>query len=259
MEFTKISLAANLVPDYVGKPASAESGWELEISSFGQVLASVPLGTISVSKTYSYARRLPVPKAEQQFFIGPVPLIASAEVTGTVGITLGFGYTFDEFAAYPTAGYLFGGSITPFANANLSLYAGVGTSLFSVGIFGTLEFFDEQLPFLAGTAIAVKDNGFSSGNVEFVVKQGLEIRNVFKGPQGTIGLYAKYTEPKVVTCNWGFIKGKCIKFKEKKKTYNLWRSPRAFVLDDVLWNNYDNNQQLDVVMLQGGSPLYFTL
>ncbi|MCB1998920.1 MAG: hypothetical protein KDG57_24090, partial [Rhodoferax sp.] len=257
-DFVRMAFSADLVPDHRGKPAAAENGWQLEIASGGQTLAAVPRSTATPARTYSYARRLPVPEAKREFFIGPVPLIAGAEVTGMVGMRLAVGYTFDSSAAYPTPGYLLGATVTPFANADLTVFAGVGNRLYSAGVEGVLQFFDEQMIFSAGTAIAVRDDGFSSGDVAFEIQQGLAVRNVFKGPQGLINLYAMYSEPRVVSCSWGFARFKCIRFKERKKTYNLWRTPRAFVLDDVLWDNYDDQQRLGVVILQGGEPLYFT-
>jgi hypothetical protein len=253
-----MGFSADLVPDHLGKPAAAESGWQLEIASGGQVLAAVPPSTVTPSTTYSYARRLPVPEAKREFFIGPVPLIAGAEVTGTVGMRLALGYTVGGNAPYPAPAYQLGATVTPFANADLTVFAGVGNRLYSAGVEGVLQFFDEQMIFSAGTAIAVRDDGFSSGDVAFEIQQGLAVRNVFKGPQGLINLYAKYSEPRVVSCSWGFARFKCIRFKERKKTQNLWRSPRAFVLDDMLWDNFDNQQRLGVVILQGGEPLYFT-
>lgn len=257
-DFVRMAFSADLAPEHLGKPATAESGWQLEIASGGQTLAAVPLNTASPTTTYSYARRLPVPEAKREFFIGPVPMIAGAEVTGMVGMRLAVGFTFDRTAVYPTPGYLLGASVTPFANADLTVFAGVGNRLYSAGVEGVLQFFDEQMIFTAGTAIAVRDDGFSSGDVAFEIQQGLAVRNVFNGPQGLINLYAKYSEPRVVSCSWGFAKFKCVRFKERKKTYNLWRTPRAFVLDDVLWDNYGDNQRLGVVILQGGEPLYFT-
>ena len=256
--FVGMSFVADLVPDYRGLPSAAASGWQLEISSGNVTLAAVPPSTVSPSRTYSYARRLPVPEAKRDFFIGPVPLTAGAELTGTVGIEVAVGYGITPTSVYPIAGYELGASVRPFANADVTVYAGVGNRLYSAGVEGVLQFFDEQMRFSAGTAIAVANDGHAGGDVAFEIRQGLAVRNTFKGPQGLINLYARYSEPRVVTCSWGFAKFKCIRFREKKAVQNLWRTPRAFVLDDVLWDNYDAQQRLGVVIPADGVPLYFT-
>ena len=118
-----------------------------------------------------------------------------------------------------------------------------------------LTLLDERLELFGGTEIDVLDLGNQSGTAEFLINQGLKISNAFTGPQGALNLYAKYTVPKVVTCNWGFIKGICLTTATIKATKNIWRSPALFKLDDILYEKY--GAQLDVVAMDGQQPMYF--
>jgi hypothetical protein len=252
IEFASVTVMAQLVPDYAGKPASEESGYTVEVRFLNQVLSSVdaPPGVVP-TVSVSYSKEAPDPNLEQQFFVGPVPLIAGASVAGNFGIEYHFGFT--EPPA--DANYTYGSQLGPFANVEASLYAGVGTKLFSVGVEGVLTLLDERLELFGGTEIDVLDLGNQSGTAEFLINQGLKISNAFTGPQGALNLYAKYTVPKVVKCNWGFIKGICLTTASIKATKNIWRSPALFKLDDILYEKY--GAQLDVVAMDGQQPMYF--
>lgn len=251
-DFMSVTVRAQMVPDYAGKPAEEESGYTVELRFLNQLLHSAYLPPGSPpSVSISFSKEAPAPdesKVPRQYFIGPVPVDAGASVAGNFGVEYAFAFT------DPPA-YTFGNQVSPFVNVDATLYAGVGTSFFSAGVEGVLTLLDERLEFFSGTTIDVLDLGYGSGIAEFLINQGQEITNVFTGPIGALNLYAKYTVPKVVTCNWGFIKGKCVKNRTIKATKNIWNSGPLFELRDVLYE--DNDVEFDVVVMNGQEPMYF--
>lgn len=250
-DFMSVTVRAQMVPDYAGKPAAEESGYTVELRFVDQLLNSIDLPPGSPpAVSISYSKDAPDPALEQQFFVGPVPVIAGASVSGNFGVEYEFIFTVPN-----ESDYTFGNQVSPFANVEATLFAGVGTKLFSAGVEGVLTLLDERLLLFSGTEIEVLDLGYESGIAEFVITQGQEITNVFTGPRGALNLFAKYTVPKVVTCNWGFVKGVCITNKTIKATKNIWRSPALFTLEDILYEDAD--VQLDVVVINGQQPMYF--
>jgi hypothetical protein len=249
IDFMSVTVIALMVPDYAGKPATETSGYKVELRFLNQVLNSVDLPPGSPpAVSISYSKEAPAPALEQQFFVGPIPLIAGASVAGNLGVEY-------EFLFTSGSTYTYGNQVSPFTNIEATLYAGVGNKLYSAGVEGVLTLLDERLELFSGTEIDVLDLGYQSGVAEFLITQGQKITNVFTGPRGALNLYAKYTVPKVVTCNWGFIKGKCIKNRTIKATKNVWRSPALFTLDDILYDKKD--VQFDVVAMDGQQPMYF--
>lgn len=262
-DFLRITARAQLVPDYFGKPAADESGLSFEIKFLNQVIDSSPpiTGTISGS-LISYSKEV---EKEQQFFIGPVPMIAGGSIGGNLGLELTFGYddlvppVFDTDTT-PVFGsnnsvVSLGSSIGPFANLEAAMFAGVGTKVFAVGVEGVLTLLDERIVYFIGTEIEVIDDGFVSGDVEFIVTQLQKLSNIFTGPQGKLNLFAKYTVPAVRTCKWKFIKFKCIKLATIKATKNIYSTPALFRREDILFE--DPFVQLDVVIVNDQPPAYF--
>ncbi len=260
--FVDVSVTAQLVPDYNGKPFEDETGFTVELRFLNLMLDSIDSGPVSFDTgpaswqaTMSFSKEAPEPPKEKQFFVGPVPMVASASIAGNIGVQ--YEFAFEEDKIFDGRPHLaLGNTVSPFASIEATLSAGVGSPLFSAGVEGVLTLLDERLEFFIGTRIFEHDLGFSSGNAEFIIIQGETLSNVFTGPQGAINLFAKYTVPKVVTCSWGFIKGKCIKAKTIKATKNIWRSPALFRFDDILYDSRD--VLLDVVVLDGKEPMYFT-
>ena len=262
-DFLRITARAQLVPDYSGKPASEQSGLSHEIKFLNQVIDASPPITGSVSGSLiSYSKEI---EKEQQFFVGPVPMIAGGSVGGNLGLELTFGYddlvppVFDTdttpvFGSNNTVVSL-GSSIGPFANLEAGMFAGVGTKVFAVGVEGVLTLLDERIVYFIGTEIEVIDDGFGSGDVEFIVTQLQKLSNIFTGPQGKLNLFAKYTVPAVRTCKWKFIKFKCIKLATIKATKNIYSTPALFRREDILFE--DPFAQLDVVIANGKPPAYF--
>ena len=249
-DFMSVTVRAQLVPDYNGKPDGEESGFTIELRFLNTLLDSVKSGPISSPKldvTYSEEAPAKEEDAEQQLFIGPVPVVAGGVVGGNIGVAYEFNFT-------GSPNLFLGNTAGPLANLEAVLHAGVGTKLFSVGVEGVLTLLEESLEFVIGTAIHEFNSGFSTSPAEFVITQGETLSNVFTGPRGALNLYAKYTVPKLVTCNWGFIKGQCIKAAMIKATKNIWRSPALFELNDILYQNTG-------VQLERGSsgqaPMYY--
>jgi hypothetical protein len=253
-EFMNAVARAQLVPNYAGKPATETTGYKVELSFLGVMLYSKNEAS-SRTDTISFSKEAPDPEKEQQYFVGPVPVVAGASVTGNIGIEFEYGFTNDDGTHGPLN---FGSTVTPFANVEASMHAGVGTVVFSAGVKGVLTLLDERLPlFVGGTYLTVHDDGFSSGNVDFEVNQGATLSNVFTGPQGTLYLYAKYSKPKLVTCTWPFgIKGKCLVIKSVEVTKDIWRSPALFKLNDILLEAALN--KFEVVIIGGAEPTYYT-
>ena len=267
--FVDVSVTTQLVPEYDGRPADDETGFTIELRFLNAMIDSLDPGPVSFDSgpagwqaTMSYSVEAPEPAKEKQFFVGPVPMVASASVAGNIGVQ--YEFVFDEAKFFDNKPYLaIGNSISPFANVEATLSAGVGSALFSAGVEGVLTLLDERLEYFTGTRIDLIEDGYSytaDGNndkvTEFVIYQEDILSNIFTGPQGAINLFAKYTVPKLVTCSWGFIKGKCIKAKSVKATTNIWRSPALFRFDDILDQN--KNVILDVVLIDGKDPQYFT-
>lgn len=274
-DFMRITGRAQLVPDYADKPVAEESGFSYEIVFLNQVIASLPATTLSVTITPgldddeeskdnkkdkendNFSKEV---KKEQQFFVGPVPMIAGGSIGGNFGIEYAFGYGSNgpsffgkDASANPVISV--GTSVGPFANLEASMNAGVGTKAFSVGVEGILTLLEEKLVYFIGTEIETFDDGFTTGDVEFIITQKQELKNIFTGPVGKLNLFAKYTVPKVKTCKWKFIKVKCIKLGTIKATKNIYTTPALFRRTDILFE--DPFLQLDVVLVDGKEPAYF--
>ena len=224
-DFLRITARAQLVPDFLGKPASEQSGFSYEIRFLNQVIDSLPPTTVSVSISPDVGYSKEVEK-EQQFFVGPVPMIAGASIGGNFGIDYTFGYGGDDptlFGSGASANPVIsvGSSIGPFANLEALMFAGVGTKVFTVAVERVVTLLEEKIVYFIGTEIEVIDDGFSSGDVEFLITQLQKLSNIFTGPVGKLNLFAKYTVPKVATCKWKFIKVKCIKLGTIKATKNI--------------------------------------
>lgn len=254
-DFLRITARAQLVPDYLGKPASEQSGFSYEIRFLNQVLEAIPPTTLAISGSLiSYSKEV---KKEQQFFVGPVPLIAGGSIGGNLGLEITIGYANDKAPVFGggNAVVSVGSSIGPFANLEALMFAAVGTVVFAVGVEGVLVLLDERLVYFIGTEIEVIDDGFGSGDVEFMVTQLQKLSNIFTGPQGKLNLFARYTVPAVTTCNWGFVKFTCITLATLKATKNIYSTPALFRREDILFE--DPFAQLNVVIANGQSPAYF--
>ena len=255
IEFMHAVARVQLVPDYVNKSATETSGYKVDLRFLGITLYSKD-ETVSRTDSITFSKEAPDPAKEKQFFVGPIPMVAGASVTGNIGIEFEYGFSSSSDPAPGPIDEL-GAKVTPFANVEASMYAGVGTVVFSAGVEGVLTLLDERLPLFAGISLNVHDDGFSTGNVDFEVNHEVSLSNVFTGPRGTIYLYAKYSKPKFVTCKWPFgVKGKCLVIKTVKVTKDIWRSPALFQLKDVLLELPAN--QFEVVILSGQDPVYYT-
>lgn len=254
-DFVRITVRAQLVPNYLGKPASEKSGFSHEIRFLNQVIDSSPPITGSISASLiSYSKEV---EKEQQFFVGPVPMIAGGSIGGSLGLEYNFGYADDDPPVFGGGNPVvsLGSSIGPFANLEAGMFAGVGTKVFSVGVEGVLTLLDERIVYFIGTEIETIDDGFTTGDVEFMVTQLQKLSNIFTGPQGKLNLFAKYTVPAVRTCKWKFINVKCIKLATIKATKNIYTTPALFRREDILFE--DPFAQLDVVIANSQQPAYF--
>jgi CARDB len=255
-EFMSVISRAQLVPDYAGKPADDNSGFTMELRFAGVLLTTLDLPPNSLpTASVSFSKELPQPPKEFNAFVGPVPVTGGGSVAGNLGIEYQLNFTADPTALSPAKGYTLSDSVSPFVNAEASLFAGIGNSAFSVGVEGVLTLLDERLTLSSGTDIEVFDRGFQSGIAEFVISQGPEIDNDFTGPKGALNLYAKYSVPTVKKCKWGFFTGLCPTIATIKATKEIWSSKALFHLKDILLER--NAVQLDVVVAQGQPPAYF--
>ena len=250
VEFYKVAVRAQLVPDYFGKPPTETSSFRVELLNAGLLLYQVvTLPSSGPELSISFSK-----EAEKTFqaFVGPVPVIGTASVGGNLGIA----YTPVQLITAPSDNfYRLGLSVGPFVNVEAGLSAGVGTPLFSAGVEGVLTLLDERLTFFNGVVIELVDSGFGSGIAEFVITRGQQLINDFTGPKGALNLFAKYTVPAFKKCSWGFVKGLCPGTATLKATKEIWSSKALFHLRDILLENSD--VQLDVVVVQQGEPAYF--
>jgi hypothetical protein len=246
------------VPDYVGKSASEQSGFSYEIIFLNQVIDSLAPTTGSVS--ISLVQFSKEKEAQQQFFVGPVPMIAGATIGGAFGIDYSFGYGGDDpslFGSGASANPVIsvGTEVGPFANLEAGMFAGVGTTVFAAGVEGVVTLLEEKIVYFIGTEIEIIDDGFTSGDTEFIITQLQKLSNIFTGPVGKLNLFAKYTVPQVKTCKWKFIKVNCIVLGTIKATKNIYTTPALFRREDILFE--DPFAVLDVVIVDGQSPAYF--
>jgi hypothetical protein len=263
-DFMRVTARAQLVPDYLNKPVSEKSGFSYEIVFLNQVIASLPPTTVNISVGAEaglefFSKEV---EKEQQFFVGPVPLIAGGSIGGSIGLEYNFGYDDNVPSVFGPAATAnpdirVGTSIGPVAKLEGLLSAGVGTKAFSAGVEGVLAILEEKLVYFIGTEIEIIEDGFSNvdGDVEFIITQKQELSNIFTGPQGKLNLFAKYTVPKVKTCKWKFIKVKCIKLGTIKATKNIYSTPALFKREDILFE--DPFLQLDVVIVDDKPPAFF--
>jgi len=257
-DFLRITARAQLVPDYLGKPASEKSGFSYEIVFLNQVIDALPATTGSVS--ISLVQFSKEKEAQQQFFVGPVPMIAGATIGGSFGIDYSFGYGGDDPSLFGSAASAnpvssVGTSVGPFANLEAGMFAGVGTKVFAVGVEGVVTLLEEKIVYFIGTEIEVIDDGNSSGDVEFIITQLQKLSNIFTGPVGKLNLFAKYTVPQVKTCKWKFIKVQCVVLGTIKAIKNIYTTPALFRREDILFE--DPFAELDVVIVSGQPPAYF--
>jgi hypothetical protein len=249
VEFYKVAVRAQLVPDYFGKPADETSSFRVELINAGLLLYQVvtlPSSGPELSVSFSKEKE----KAFQAF-VGPVPVIGTASIGGNLGIA----YTPVQLITAPSDNfYRLGLSVGPFINAEAGLSAGVGTKLFSAGVEGVLTLLDERLTYFNGVVIELVDSGSQSRPAEFVITRGQQLINDFTGPKGALNLFAKYSVPNT-KCGWKFLVGKCNPINTIKATKEIWSSKSLFHLQDILLENSD--VQLDVVVAQGQPPAYF--
>jgi hypothetical protein len=265
-DFVGITVNAQLVPDYVNKPASEISAYSSEIRFLGLALDVVlpvtpwvsyeQLGNLELIPTdISYSKEV---LKEQQFFVGPVPMVAGGSIGGNIGLSYSIGYSDN---APPVLGggnevVSMGVSIGPFTNLEAGLSIGVGIKVgVTAGVEGVLTLVDERLVYFIGTDIEVIDDGFSSGDVEFIIIPGQKLSNIFTGPKGALNLFVKYPTFKWTTCKAGVVKYKCIKYDKVKRKLNLYTTPALFQREDVLFEN--PFVQLDVVKVSGKPTAYF--
>ena len=271
-DFMGATTGLQLVPDYVNKPNTEQSGVITEIRFLGLVLDASPL-TKPLSTFDLISHDLLTPDLlsyskekdkEYPFFIGPVPMVGNVFVGGNFGLDYSVGFADDAppvltSAVFPGGNPVvsLGASIGPFINLEGGVGVGVGVKGgIVVGVEGALTLLDERIVYFIGTDIEVIDDGYSSGDVEFIITPGQKLSNVFTGPQGALNLFVKYPTFKWSTCKVGIIKYKCIKFDRVKRILNLYTTPALFQREDVLFEN--PFAQLDVVKLSGEPTAYYS-
>jgi len=137
------------------------------------------------------------------------------------------------------------------------MYGGFGSRKFIIaGVEGVLTLLSEELEFFYGVEMELVSVGTGAAPAEFIIKQGPKITNTFTGPQGRINLFAEFPVLKFKKCKIGFIKVRCPAFVRVKVKKNIYTSPAAFRFVDVLYE--DPNAVLDVVLVDGEEPQYFT-
>lgn len=266
-DFVGINVRTQLVPDYLNKPASEESGYNWEIRFLGQVLdyASPVKPLVSFDNlshflltpnTISYTKEIEW-EPKKPIFVGPIPLVPTGFIAGNYGLDYSVGYADD---APPALGgnkvESLGASIGPFANLEAGLSLGIEIKIATVGVEGALTLFDERIVYFIGTDIEVIDDGYSSDDVEFIITPGQKLSNIFTGPQGALKLFVKYPTFTWTTCKVGIIKYRCIRIRDVKRKFNLYTTPALFRREDVLFE--DPFAQLDVVKVSGEPTAYFT-
>jgi hypothetical protein len=265
--FMGITVRAQLVPDYVNKPASEKSGFTEEIRFLNQVIDIMPPITPVVSFDFlapdllipdTISKSKEGPKVETTFFVGPVPMVAGATTAINYGFDYGVGYASD---APPVRGgnavVSFGASIGPFVNLEAGLYVGVGIKGISAGVEGVLTLVDGRLVYFIGTDIEVIDDGFTSGNVEFIITPEQTLSLIFTGPQGALNLFVKYPTFTKATCTAGVVKYRCIRYNEVKRILNLYTTPALFQLEKNFERIERQLFQLDVLRVNGFPTAYY--
>jgi len=154
-------------------------------------IALYALGQRIAGKTFhasiEFPMAMPVPSisAEAKFMAGPVPIYAEAGVYGSLGANLD--------ATLTSAGVVLGG--TPYAGAEIEVGAGVGNDLASVGIRGSLNLIDIEVPTQASLTLG------NNGRVNYEMDTHLDIASL----DGSIALVVKLLGDEIATltlCSW---------------------------------------------------------
>jgi hypothetical protein len=134
--------------------------------------------------------------------------------------------------------------------------AGVGNRAFAVGVGGEVILLKEEIVYFIGTEIEVLNDGFSDGDVEFIIAQKQKLSNIFTGPVGKLNVWARFSVPQLRECKWRDVfKGKCKLLATITVTKNIYTTPALFRREDILFE--DLFLALDVVIVEGKSPAYF--
>lgn len=267
--FMNIEVSTQLVPDYLNKPASEESGFYYELRFLGLVLEQSPPAPYKPFVNFdvishdlltpnfiSYSKEI---EKEKQFFLWVVPVVAGGVIGGNIGLDYSVGFAGDASPVFGNGNSVesLGASIAPYANLEAGLSIGVGIKGgIVVGTEGVLTLLDERVVLFLGTDIEVIDDGYASGDVEFIITSGFSATNVFTGPQGAINLFIKYATFKRTTCKVGVVKYRCIKYDTMKRILNIYTTPALFQHKYVLFEYPISSR--GVVMVSGKPPAYYT-
>ena len=115
---------------YVGNATSQSNGATLAMLGRSAISGTVGVDFSPPEATYTFF------EAEQNFALGPIPIVVTADVTGTIGVDAGL---------IPGSTGV-GVNVTPHADLTASASAGVGISGASAGVRGQLTLVDVRVP-----------------------------------------------------------------------------------------------------------------
>jgi len=169
--------------------------------SLGQRIAGV-----TFYSSYELPLVMPVPSisAEAKFMAGPVPIYAEAGIYGSLGVNLD--------ATLTSAGVVLNG--TPYAGADIEVGAGVGNDLASVGIRGSLNLIDIEVPARASLTMG------NHGQVHYEMDTHLDIASL----DGSIALVVQLLGEEIATltlCSWDSYYDRSWDLNRKDGTFTL--------------------------------------
>jgi hypothetical protein len=256
VDLVKAVARAQLLPEYLGKPAGEHPGFTLELRFAGQLLAAIdapPIGSPPVvAVTFSKERKIPQPIPPEtcpfRFVAVVVPMCLTPAVSGTIGIEYEAEFT-DTTLSFSAA---------PLANLEAALSLAVDVGAFSAGVEGALTLVEEKFVVSDAVIVVLHDAGFTSGIAEFVITRTQKMVNELTGAKGQVSVFVEYSVPTVKKCSWGFFTGLCpgiAKIKAKKDIPG-WGWKALFRKIDVIFEQ--NGMQLDVVVVPGVPPAYYS-
>ena len=247
------------------KPPSGQApGFSLELSHQQIILRSISLASGSLGP-FELSHSKEVAGIEKRIFVGPLPVVLEAALTGNLGVEYQINLNQDLQAILSEDGFstileddpVSGDGLSlitaPFANAEIGASAKVDLVFAGAGVEGVLTLLEEKFNIVAGASINVRDNLHTNGTTsEIVIVPRLRVINELTGAKGAINVFATLSIPTIVQCSWGFFPGFCPGFDEVKYPINLVSYTAWKKVDPLL----DISATIDIVTFGDGTVSY---
>ncbi|MFT3768198.1 MAG: hypothetical protein QM820_22335 [Minicystis sp.] len=157
---------------------------DLSITVMGTTIRS---GVLSASANWSVERTFF--EESQTFQLGPVPLTVHADLTGTLGVASTF-----------TPGTTLSAAVTPSADLTVNASVGVGISVASAGVEGSLSLINVGVPFQLGYDVAHQAYSVTSDLTVTTLQGNIDLFAEAEIDLGFASISGKYTKN---IASWG--------------------------------------------------------